>query len=134
MQNTSTKVRASEFWRSQLDSAAVPFFNNNADTDQLPPYGVVTVTKMEETTPGSNAFTVEVKIAVVSDIDSTTSGRHDELLQIVTNKLDAIPKRVIDPVLKIRVFGWTILYSETVTKDEAQSFSDVITIRAGVGG
>lgn len=131
---TSSKGRIGEFFRSRLDSSAISFFHNNADNDSQPPYGVITVTKLEETTPFSNVFTAEIKIAVVSDIDATTTEQHDALLKQVMETLNEIPRRAADEVTGIRLFGWAILYSETITKEESQSFSDVITIRAGCGG
>jgi hypothetical protein len=134
MQTTSTKTRVGEFFRSQLDSEDIHFFQNNADPDSPPPYGVVTVTKLEETVPGANAFTAEVKIAVITSIDMSSSEQHDILLEKVMSKLNDIPRRAVDSTIGIRIFGWLILYSETVTKEESQSFSDVITIRCGCGG
>lgn len=128
------KTRAGEFFRKNLDMTEIKFFQNNANTDTAPPYGVVTVTKMEETTPGTHVFTAEVKIAVVTSIDISSSEEHDILLEKVMDKLAQIPKRITDDTIGIRIFGWVILYSETVTKEESQSFSDVVTIRLGCGG
>jgi hypothetical protein len=131
---TSIKTRVGEFFRSNLDMDEIHFFQNNADSDAAPPYGVVTITKMEETTPQSHVFTAEVKVAVVTSIDISSSEQHDILLELVQDKLAAIPRRTTDVTIGIRIFGWVELYSETVTKDESQSFSDVITIRCGCGG
>jgi hypothetical protein len=64
----------------------------------------------------------------------SSSEQHDVLLEMVMEKLMSIPRRIIDHTIGIRVFGWAVLYSETVTKDESQSFSDIITIRCGCGG
>lgn len=132
--SSSTKTRLGEFFRSRLDTDDLPFFQSNADTDSQPPYGVVTVTDLRETTPFSNAFRAEVKIAVITDIDESSSSDHDNLLAEVMNRLNSIPRRIVDSDTNIRLFGWLILMSETVTKDEAKSLSDVITIQAGVGG
>lgn len=133
---SSTKTRLAEFFRSRLDSSTLHAFQNNADTDAPPPYLVVTVTKLTETTPQSNVFTAEVKIAIVTSIDMSSSVEHDALLEGAMLLLNNIPRRIERPVDPdhIRIFGWVILYSETVSKEESQSFSDVITIRAGVGG
>lgn len=131
---TSMKTRAGEFFRKNLDMTEIHFFQNNANTDAAPPYGVVTVTKMEETTPGSRVYSAEVKVAVVTSIDISSSDEHDVLLEKVVDKLSQISHRTTDDIIGIRIFGWINLYSETVTKEESQSFSDVITIRLGCGG
>lgn len=131
---TSMKTRAGEFFRKNLDMNEIHFFLNNANTDSAPPYGVVTVTAMEETTPGSHVYHVEIKIAVVTSIDISSSDEHDILLEKVMDKLAQIPKRTTDPDVGIRIFGWVNLASEAITKEESQSFSDVITIRLGCGG
>lgn len=109
-------------------------FQNNADSDSPPPYTVVTITKLNEISPGTRVFTAEVKVAVVTSIDMSSSSEHDVLLEKVMTKLDRIEKRVTDAVAGVRIFGWVILQIETVTKEESQSFSDVITIRCGAGG
>jgi hypothetical protein len=132
--NTSMKTRAGEFFRKNLDMNEIKFFQNNADTDAAPPYGVVTVTRMQEIVPNTHVFNAEVKIAVVTSIDISSSEQHDTLLELVQDKLAQIPKRVTDDDIGIRIFGWVELYSESVTKDESQSFSDVITIKLGCGG
>jgi len=134
---TSPKTKLSEFFRSNLNSRtsdAIPFFNNNADAQSLPPYGVVTVTEVRETTPFSNVYRGEVKVAIITSIDMSSSVEHDTLLEEVMLALDNIPRRVIDEVNNIRLFGWVITSSEAITKDESQSFSDVITILAGCSG
>lgn len=128
------KTRVGEYFRSRLDMPEIHFFQNNADADSPPPYGVVTVTKMNEISPGTRVFSAEVKVAVVTSIDMSSSEQHDVLLEKVMNKLDKIDRRTTDATIGVRIFGWVILYSETVTKDESQSFSDVITIRCGCGG
>jgi hypothetical protein len=131
---TSTKTRLGEFFRSQLNGTDIKFFLNNADTDEPPPYGVVTVTEMEETTPRANVYKATIKIAVVTSIDISNSAQHDTLLESVMNRLYNIPKQAVDSTIGIRLFGWTMTLSESITKDESQSFSDVITIIAGCGG
>jgi len=131
---TSTKTRLGEFFRSKLEGTDIKFFLNNADTDESPPYGVVTVTEMEETVPMANAYKATIKIAVVTSIDISNSAQHDQLLESVMTRLFNIPKRVTDAEIGIRIFGWTMTLSEAITKDESQSFSDVITIIAGCGG
>lgn len=131
---TSIKTRVGEFFRSRLDSSDIHFFQNNADADSPPPYGVVTITKLNEISPGTRVFSAEVKVAVVTSIDMSSSEQHDVLLEKVMTKLDSIDRRITDPTIGIRIFGWVILGSEAVTKDESQSFSDVITIRCGCGG
>jgi hypothetical protein len=131
---TSMKTRAGEYFRKNLDMTEIKFFQNNANTDTAPPYGVVTVTKMEETTPRSRVYMAEVKVAVVTSIDISSSEEHDILLEKVMDKLSQIPKRTTDASIGIRIFGWVQLYNEAVTKEESQSFSDVITIRLGCGG
>jgi hypothetical protein len=131
---TSTKTRLGEFFRARLDDPDIKFFQNNADTDSPPPYGVVTVTELKETTPQSNVFAAEVKIAVVTSIDMSSSEQHDALLEKVYGKLNDIPRRVVDTDNQIRLFGWVITGAETITKEESQSFSDVISITAGCGG
>ncbi len=131
---STTKVRTGEFFRHRLDSDALRFFLSNADQDSQPPYGVVTVTELRETTPESNAFHAEIKIAVITSIDDHSSREHDNILAEVMKKLEVIPRRVVDPEAEIRLFGWLITLNETVLKDESQSLSDVITILAGVGG
>lgn len=128
------KTRAGEFFRKNLDMTEIKFFQNNANTDTAPPYGVVTVTKMEETTPGSHVYMAEIKVAVVTSIDISSSEEHDVLLEKVMDKLSQIPKRTTDTDIGIRIFGWVNLYSEAVTKEESQSFSDVVTIHLGCGG
>lgn len=133
----SPKTRLSEFFRSNLDertNAALKFFNNNADENSQPPYGVVTVPTMAETTPKSNVYRGEVNISIISSIDQSSSAEHDNLLEEVMLALDNIPRRIVDTTNNIRLFGWTILKSEAETKDESQSFSDVITIAAGCSG
>lgn len=130
----STKVRTGEFFRHRLDTDGLRFFLSNADPDSQPPYGVVTVTELRETTPQSDAFHAEIKIAVITSIDDHSSREHDGLLEEVMRKLDAIPRRVVDPEAEIRLFGWLITLTETVLKEESQSLSDVITIAAGIGG
>lgn len=130
----STKVRTGEFFRQRLDSDDLRFFLSNADPDSQPPYGVVTVTELRETTPESNAFHAEIKIAVISSVDEHSSEQHDDLFSMVVKKLETIPRRVIDTDAQIRLFGWLITLTETVLKEESQSLSDVITIEAGVGG
>lgn len=134
---TSPKSRLSEFFRSRLDAQtgdAIHFFNNNADENSQPPYGVVTVPTMEETTPKSNVFRGEVKVSVITDIDDSSSAEHDNLLEQVRLALETIPRRIVDTDAGIRLFGWTILKNEAITKEESQSFSDVITIAAGCTG
>jgi hypothetical protein len=132
--SASMKTKAGEFFRSRLDMPEIHFFLNNAEADTPPPYGVVTVIHMVETTPESHVFTAEIKIAVLTSIDISSTTEHDVLLEKVMDKLDQIEKRVTDSVIEICVFGWVVLYSETVSKEESQSFSDVITIRLGCGG
>lgn len=133
--NSSTKTRIGEFFRSRLDDqVAIKFFQNNADTETPPPYGVVTVTDLDETTPQSNVFTAIIKVAVITSIDMSSSEQHDALLEEVMLRLNEIPRRIIDENIGIRIFGWVIMMSEAITKDESQSFSDVITIKAGIGG
>jgi hypothetical protein len=131
---TSIKTRAGEFFRSRLDMPEIHFFLNNAEADAPPPYGVVTVTHMAETTPGSDVFTADIKIAVLTSIDISSTAQHDTLLELVTYRLSQVPKRIVDDAIGIFIFGWVILYSETVTKEESQSFSDIFTIRLGCGG
>jgi hypothetical protein len=131
---SSPKTRLSEFFRSRLDSEELKFFNNNADADAPPPYGVVTVTELEETTPRSNAFKGTIKIAIINSIDASSSAEHDALLEKVTILLNDIPRQIIDDTAHIRLFGWTITLNEAISKEESQSFSDVITILAGCGG
>jgi hypothetical protein len=128
------KTRVGEFFRSRLDMEGLHFFQNNADADSPPPYGVVTVTKMIEISPGTKVFSAEVKVAVVTSIDMSSSEQHDTLLEKVMNALDKIERRTTDSTIGVRIFGWVILGSETVTKEESQSFSDVISIRCGAGG
>lgn len=133
----SPKTRLSEFFRSRLDtqtSAAIRFFNNNADEDSQPPYGVVSVPTMEETTPRSNVYRGKIEISIVTNIDDSTTVEHDNLLEEVMRALEAIPRRTVDTDAGIRLFGWTILKNEAITKEESQSFSDVITIAAGCTG
>ncbi len=132
---TSVKTRVGEFFRSRLDDAVnIKFFQNNADTDEAPPYGVVTVTNLAELAPGLNVFHAEIKVAVITSIDMSSSEEHDVLLEQVMDRLATIPKRITDTDIGLRVFGWVLQYSETITKQESQSFSDVITIRCGCGG
>jgi hypothetical protein len=131
---TSVKTRVGEYFRSRLDSEDLKFFQNNADTDSAPPYGVVTVTELRETTPGSSAYRAEIKIAVITSIDMSSSVEHDRLLEEVMMRLESIPRRIVDEQAGIRIFGWTQTMSEAITKDESQSFSDVITVIAGCGG
>jgi hypothetical protein len=75
-----------------------------------------------------------VKIAVLTSIDISSTAQHDTLLELVTYRLSQVPKRIVDDAIGIFIFGWVILYSETVTKEESQSFSDIFTIRLGCGG
>jgi hypothetical protein len=131
---SSPKSRLSEFFRSRLDTTDLRFYNNSADVDSQPPYGVVTVTELEETTPQSNAYKGTVKIAVIHSIDSASTTEHDAVLETVTSRLDQIPRQIIDYDVGIRIFGWTATLNEAISKEESQSFSDVITILAGCGG
>jgi hypothetical protein len=137
MASPSPKNRLGEFFRSHLDDqteAELHFFNNNADQDSLPPYGVVVVTSMEETTPLSNVYRGKVEVRIISSIDMP-SNQHDQLVEDVILALNRIPRRIVDEINNIRMFGWTMTKSEPTQNDnESQSWSDVITILAGCSG
>lgn len=131
---STIKTRTGEFFRSRLHTEDMPFYLDNADTDSQPPFGVVTVTEMRETTPLSSAYHAEVKIAVIADIDDSSSVEHDNRLAQVMKTLEQMPRRVVDTSANVRLFGWVVTQTETVTKEEAKSLADVFTIIAGVGG
>jgi hypothetical protein len=131
---TSVKTRLGEYFRSRLHTSGLNFSQNNADTDIQPPWGVVTVTKLTETTPGSHVYTGEVKIALITSIDISSSSEHDLMLEQVMDLLAQIPKTLTDHEIGIRMFGWVLLYSETIIKSESQSMSDVLTLITGCSG
>lgn len=131
--NQSVKTKLSEFFRSKLvaiTNGEVAFFVDDTDEDTNPPYSIITVIRLDEIQPFT--FRAEIKISVISSIDQSTSEVHDALLERVLLAVRQVPYEFSSSELS--VYGWNIIATEPINKEESQSYIDEIMIVAGCAG
>ncbi len=99
--------------------------------DVQPPFTVLTVMRMEQTTPMSNVWEADVRAVVVCDKDQGESTEQEQRVREIYQALEATQRPAVDMDEGVRLYGFAL---ETIEQAQAEKvYSDVIFIRAGVG-
>jgi len=132
------KDRFAKAWAEDLTQrVGLPCFPSRHDGLTAPPFGVVLVKQMEQTVPGSDVWTAEVRVVLVSDTSETGVVQQSEWLEAARAGIEATPRPAWDAQNRVRLYGFMIETVEQVTAQDDQGrriYSDVLMIRAGVGG
>jgi hypothetical protein len=96
-----------------------------------PPFSVVTVMRMEQTTPGSNVWRADVKVVVVCDVSQGGSALQDQRVGEVYEALEGTPQPASDAAQGVKLYGFTV--DEIQTAKAEKVYADVIFLTAGVG-
>lgn len=96
-----------------------------------PPFAVLTVMEMEQTTPGSNVWTAQVRAVVVCDKDQGDSPEQKERVGELYEALEGTERPAGDDVRGVRLYGFSVDRIEQARAEKV--FSDVIFVTAGVG-
>lgn len=96
-----------------------------------PPFTVLAVMRAEQTTPGSNTWTAEVRVVVVCDKDQEGSPGQERRVQEIYQALEATPVPAADESLDLRLYGFSLDEIREAKADKV--YSDVIFVTAGAG-
>lgn len=96
-----------------------------------PPFTVLAVMKMEQTTPGSNTWTAEVRVVVVCDKDQAESIEQERRVGEIYRAIEQTPIPAVDVERCVRLYGFAIDTIETAKAEKV--YSDVVFVTAGVG-
>lgn len=100
-----------------------------------PPFSVLMVREMEQTTPGSNVWIAEVRIAVVCDKDAGDTTLQEARVEEIRQALDATPLPCIDEETGVRLYGFSLdrMATAEAAREGEKVFSDVFFLTAGAG-
>lgn len=99
--------------------------------DVQPPFSVLTVMRMVQTTPMSNTWEADVRVVVVCDKDQGESAEQERRVREIYQALETTQRPAVDVDEGVRLYGFAL---ETIEQAQADKvYSDVIFIRAGVG-
>ena len=104
-------------WASDLKlrvPAGHPVFAMRRDADVEPPFSVVTVMRMQQATPGSNAWIADVKVVCVCDKDQGGSAEQKKRLGEIYTALEATPDGA-DVDLGVRLCGFSLRRSRSTS-------------------
>lgn len=140
----SLKLALEKAWASHLTAAAALTGVQVVASDReglVPedyPYVVVTIADMQETTPRTNVYRVEMDFVLVSLIDEAVADEvtappgkvaHHEALQALKAAIDGVATHVKDEANNVQVMGW----AQTATRPakDDQHYGDVISLVMG---
>lgn len=106
-----------------------PVFAMRRDAAVRPPFSVVTVMRMEQNVPGSDAWLADVKMVCVCDKDQGGSAEQELRLGELYAAVEATPAG-IDRDAGVRLCGFSL--DEVRAARAEKVYSDVIFITAGV--
>ena len=119
-------------WAADLQSRVPPahrVFAMRRSAEVEPPFSVVTVMRMEQLRPGSNAWLADVKVVCVCDKDQGGSALQKQRLGEIYAALEATPDGA-DAELGVRLCGFSL--DEVAQAKAEKVYSDVIFLTAGV--
>lgn len=104
-------------------------FASRRPVEVKPPFSVVVVMSVEQTTPGSGAWMADVKVVSVCDKEQGGSETQKRRLGEIATALEATMPGA-DAVRGVRLCGFSV---DEVRQAKAEKvYSDVIFVRAGV--
>jgi hypothetical protein len=101
------------------------------DGDVKPPFTVLVIRRMEQTTPGSDVWTAEGRLVVVCDAHQSGTPEQEQRLKEAHAALAATDTPCHDAGNGVRLYGFSVDTVEQATA--AKVYSDVIFFTAGVG-
>jgi hypothetical protein len=111
----------------------ITFSPSRADVDDMrPPYGVVVTDNLEEAVRGSFNYSTDIKIAVITDINRSTTSEHKALVARLLARLNELDYLYDSEDLSIH--GFVIMGMSDVQGDEDDSYADVVNLRCGARG
>jgi hypothetical protein len=96
-----------------------------------PPFSVVTVRRMEQTTPGSNTWIAEARVVCVCDKDEGDSPEQEQRVGEIYAAIEETTVPGVDEDEGVRLYGFSLDVIEQARAEKV--FSDVLFVTAGVG-
>jgi len=96
-----------------------------------PPFSVLIIRRMEQTTPGSDVWTAEGRLVVVCDAHQSNTAEQEQRLKDAFAALQGTETPCYDAGNGVRLYGFSVDTVEQATA--AKVYSDVIFFTAGVG-
>ena len=131
---SALKDKLARAWADDLKSrlpAGHKVYPMRRDADVAPPFSVVTVMRMEQAIPGSNAWIADVKVVVVCDQAQGGSREQERRCDEMYEALEGT-RPGADVELGVRLCGFSLDDVRAAKADKV--YSDVIFLTAGVSG
>ena len=131
---SALKEKVARAWAEDL-AERVPaghvVYASRREGQVAPPFTVLVIREMEQTTPGSNVWKAEGRLVVVCDKEGEGSGLQETRLAEAYAALEATDTPCEDVQEGVRLYGVAV---ERVEQARAEKvYSDVIFFTAGVG-
>lgn len=105
-----------------------------ADTQIVPPFGVITCRTATQVVTGEGTWQCEVEVSWFTHMDDTPAPEHSAMAREVLDALGTIPPRTVDLTHDLTLHGFDIGTATSVSDRDSKGRGDIIPVSVGCSG